>query len=71
MSQAARAELIEDRGMAASSDEFFRSPPFLEAEGVTHSLESIPLRHLAAPLIVREIDDGPGATISPTDTGIY
>ena len=34
----ATAELIEDRGEAAVSDDFFRSRPFLDAEGVTHTL---------------------------------
>ncbi len=56
----ATAELIEDGGAAASSDEFFRSPPFLEAEGVTHSLRiETEDRELLAPLIVREIVSGP------------
>jgi len=54
---AASAELIEDRGAAAAGEEFFRSRPFLDAEGVTHSLriagEEV---ELLAPLIVREID---------------
>ncbi len=54
----ARAELIEDRGEAAASAEFFRSRPFLDAEGVTHTLriegDGI---ELLAPLIVREIGD--------------
>ena len=34
----ARAELVEDRGEAASAGEFFRSRPFLDAEGATHTL---------------------------------
>jgi hypothetical protein len=55
------AELLEDRGAAAAeSEEFFRSRPFLEAEGVTHTLriagDGV---ELFAPLIVREIDAGP------------
>jgi hypothetical protein len=52
----AAAELIADRGAAAESDEFFRSRPFLDAEGVTHTLriETGELE-LVAPLIVREI----------------
>lgn len=56
----ARAELIEDGGAAAASEDFFRSPPFLDAEGVTHTLriEAGELE-LLAPLIVREIGDGP------------
>jgi hypothetical protein len=53
---AARAELIEDRGAAAASSEFFRSTPFLEAEAATHTLliESDETQ-LLAPLVVREI----------------
>ncbi|HVY95838.1 MAG TPA: GNAT family N-acetyltransferase [Solirubrobacterales bacterium] len=56
----ARAELIEDGGRAAAGTEFFRTPQFLAAEGVTHTLrieaEDI---ELVAPLIVRPIGDGP------------
>jgi Acetyltransferase (GNAT) domain len=52
----AKAELIPDRGEAAVDDHFFRSRPFLEAEGATHTMriesESI---QLLAPLKVREI----------------
>jgi hypothetical protein len=56
VSAAARAELIEDRGEAAVSDEFFRSRPFLDAEGVTHTLRIETERgDLLAPLIVRKI----------------
>jgi hypothetical protein len=52
----ARAELIADRGAAAESDEFFRSRPFLDAEGVTHTLRiGTEDAELLAPLIVREI----------------
>lgn len=56
----ATAELIEDRGAAAASDQFFRSRPFLDAEGVTHTLriESAAGLELLAPLIVRPIGDG-------------
>ncbi len=55
----ARAELIADGGAAAAGEEFFRSPPFLEAEGVTHSLRiEVGEAELLAPLVVREI---PGA----------
>jgi hypothetical protein len=65
----AQAELIEDGGAAASSTEdFFRSPPFLDAEGVTHTLRiSGPEGELLAPLIVREIPGAEGAcdAISP------
>ena len=60
MSDASTAELIPDRGEAAASEEFFRSRPFLEAEGVTHTLR-IEAREaeMLAPLIVRSIGDGP------------
>ena len=54
---AAAAELLEDGGRAAASEEFFRSPPFLDAEGATHTLL---IGELAAPLIVREIPGGGG-----------
>jgi hypothetical protein len=56
----ATAELIEDRGEAAASDQFFRSHPFLDAEGVTHTLriESAD-GELLAPLVVRTIGAGP------------
>jgi len=58
---AARAELIEDRGAAAASDHFFRSRPFLDAEGATHTLriETVDGSELLAPLLVRPIADGP------------
>jgi hypothetical protein len=57
VSAAARAVLIEDRGEAAASEEFFRSRPFLEAEGVSHTLRiETDEGELAAPLIVREIE---------------
>jgi hypothetical protein len=56
----ARAELIEDRGEAAAGTEFFRSRPFLEAEGVTHTLRvESGDTELLAPLIVRPIGAGP------------
>lgn len=56
----ARAELIEDRGELAAAEEFFRSRPFLDAEGVTHSLRiETTTGRLLAPLIVRQIDEGP------------
>ena len=50
------AELIADRGAAASSDDLFRSPPFLEAERVTHTLR-VDSRDRTAlvPVIVREL----------------
>ncbi|HEX4669547.1 MAG TPA: GNAT family N-acetyltransferase [Solirubrobacterales bacterium] len=54
------AGLIADRGEAAASTEFFRSRPFLDAEGVTHTLRiESNAAALLAPLIVRTIGDGP------------
>ena len=59
MSSEARAELIADRGKAAEGEDFFRSRPFLEAEGVTHTLRiEADAVELLAPLIVREIPGG-------------
>ncbi len=56
----ARAELIEDRGEAAAGEEFFRSRPFFDAEGVTHTLRiAAGQGELLAPLIVSEIGEGP------------
>jgi Acetyltransferase (GNAT) domain len=67
----ARAELLEDRGEAALSDQLFRSRQFLDAEGVTHTLRiegespSGPV-DLVAPLVVREIEaTGERDAISP------
>jgi hypothetical protein len=55
----ATAELIEDRGAAAAADDFFRSRPFLDAEGVTHTLRvETTVGELVAPLIVHEIGAG-------------
>ncbi|HKO37845.1 MAG TPA: GNAT family N-acetyltransferase [Solirubrobacterales bacterium] len=52
----AKAELLEDRGEAAVGDDFFRSRPFLDVEGVTHTLRIEGDRgELLAPLIVRDI----------------
>ncbi len=59
MAVSGSAELIADRGEGAAGEEFFRSRPFLDAEGVTHTLRiEAGGRELAAPLVVREI---PGA----------
>jgi hypothetical protein len=56
----ATAELIEDRGEAAVGDQFFRSRPFLDAEGATHTLRiESGEGELLAPLIVRRIGEGP------------
>jgi hypothetical protein len=59
--RSARAELIEDGGAAAASASFFRSPRFLAAEGVTHTLriETGDGAELLAPLVVRPIGEGP------------
>jgi Acetyltransferase (GNAT) domain len=58
--QAGTAELLEDRGEAAVGSDFFRSRPFLGAEGVTHTLRiATGDAELLAPLIVREIGEGP------------
>lgn len=51
-----KATLIADGGAAASEDEnFFRSTPFLEAEGATHTIE-VADGALRLPVIVRSID---------------
>jgi len=56
----ATAELLADRGAAAAAEEFFRSRPFFDAEGVTHTLRiATSDAELLTPLIVRDIDDGP------------
>jgi GNAT acetyltransferase-like protein len=63
----ATAQLLVDRGEAAEGEEFFRSRPFFDAESVTHTLriELAPqdaggsAAVLFAPLIVRQIGDGP------------
>jgi hypothetical protein len=56
----AGAELLEDGGAAATGEDFFRSPPFLAAERVTHTLRiEADGGELLAPLIVRQIGDGP------------
>ena len=51
------ADLLEDGGRDAVSDEFFRCAGFFEAEGVTHSLRiELAQGYLVAPLIVRQIE---------------
>jgi hypothetical protein len=63
-----RAELIEDRGEAATGPHFFRSREFLDAEGTTHTLRvEAGDAELTAPLIVREIPGSGGErdAISP------
>ena len=65
----ARAELIEDRGEAVVCDQFFRSRPFLDAEGVTHTLRiDAGAAELLAPLIVREIPPPTGRNVEPEAT---
>jgi hypothetical protein len=52
------AELLADRGAAAETDDFFRSGPFYDAEGVTHTLRIEGAGSaIALPLLVREIAD--------------
>jgi Acetyltransferase (GNAT) domain len=59
------AQLNEDGGASAGEgvghpSEFFRSPQFLAAEGATHTLRiETDDAELLAPLIVRQIGDGP------------
>jgi hypothetical protein len=60
------AQLIEDGGASAGGGigghpvEFFRGAHFLEAEGATHTLRiETDEVELLAPLVVRQIDDGP------------
>lgn len=61
-----RAELLDDSGAAAESDEFFRSRAFLDAEGVTHTLRvEAGGGSIAAPVIVRDIPGGGRDAISP------
>jgi hypothetical protein len=65
----ATAELIEDRGEAAVSSDFFRSRPFLDAEAVTHTLRiDIGDAELLAPVLVREIPLPPSRNIDPEET---
>jgi hypothetical protein len=57
----AAAELLEDGGATVAGPEFFRSAPFIAAEGATHTLRvSDGDREMLAPLIVREV---PGAGV--------
>jgi hypothetical protein len=51
-----KARLVEDGGRAATdAEQFFRSPAFLEAEGVTHTLAVEGESELHLPVIVRPI----------------
>ncbi len=68
MDAVATAQLIADGGAAAQSDDLFRCPAFLDAEGVTHTLRiDSPGRVALVPLIVRAIEGSPGMVdaISP------
>ena len=59
---AGTARLLEDGGAAGTSEEFFRSPQFLEAEGATHTLlVELGERRSAIPVVVRQIEERPGA----------
>jgi hypothetical protein len=72
----ARAELLADGGAAVLSGDFFRSRPFLRAEGVTHTLRiACPGVTVALPVILRTVPDSrlfdavspygfPGGTVS-------
>ena len=53
-----KARLVEDGGEAAAdAEQFFRSPAFLEVEGVTHTLTVAASPELRLPLIARPIGD--------------
>lgn len=72
----ATAELLADCGAAAESHDLFRSRPFFDAEGVTHTLRlDSPGRLALVPLIVRDVEGSdlldavspyayPGASVS-------
>jgi hypothetical protein len=64
-----QAVLLPDRGLSASSENFFRCPMYLAAEGVTHTLllNANGMARAAAPIIVRPIPGRPGLVdaISP------
>lgn len=59
-----RAELVADRGAAATGPEFFRCPTFLLAEGVTHSLV-IGGGRIVLPVIRRDVPGAGHDAISP------
>jgi hypothetical protein len=65
------ARLLSDGGAAAASEEFFRSPQFLEAEGVTHTLlVELGERSSKIPVVVREIE-GRGGALDATSPYSY
>jgi hypothetical protein len=54
--EGSKAELVADRGAEAESDDFFRSRPFYDAEGVTHSLRiETPEASIRVAILVREV----------------
>lgn len=62
----AAAELLADGGAAAQSDDLFRCPAYLDAEGVTHTLRiAFDGGECLVPLIVREIEADGIDAISP------
>ena len=68
---ASAAELVADGGAAAQSDDLFRSPAFLDAEGVTHTLRiESPGRVALVPLIVRAIEGSPRGRTRSRPTAI-
>lgn len=61
-----RATVTEDGGRASSGIDFFRCPAFLEAEGVTHTIEiGEGNDRIAGPLVAREIPGGGLDATSP------
>jgi hypothetical protein len=53
------AELVADAGASAQTDDFFRSRPFYDAEGVTHTVRIEAARAtIALPLVVRDVGEG-------------
>ena len=62
------AQLIADQGRAAETDDFFRSRPFYDAEGVSHSIivGGDSDDELALPLLVHDVgDSGYSDAITP------
>ncbi len=65
-----RAELIDDRGAAAESDDFFRSRAFYDAEGVSHTLRvEGDGNEVAMPVVLREIGGSDGLLDAITPYG--
>ena len=62
----AAAELVADGGALAHSDDLFRSPAYLAAEGTTHTLRvTFSGGQSLVPLVIREIDGGGIDAVSP------